>query len=498
MKNIIFRYLMTGALCLAVAACYDVDDNGDTHALAPLSVGAVSDTINTLVNETLHYEGLSVENVRGEECTYTWVYGPRSTSATSSDAFQSMTEISSSQTIDYTFSKVGSFLLRLRVDNGESIAYKYFTLNVNAGFDEGLAILSNDDEGEGHLSFIQTLTSEEAAVGKEDFIYSIFTPSSGSMKKVTTMALLDYASSSSTSSLFMIATNDDNGSIYNIDPSTMELLSVSSMKSFGTCLETFAGDNAMSGGLISAYFLSPERRVFKYDMNMLYATEMDNMETLSEIKGIAYTFNRSSATGRNNMTPRLFSRDSVLSRYSASQGLRYLSEEGYEIVNACAARQRTSSTAMYYLLRSKTDPSSYKIMSGNYNGRTWNQVREFTSAEGVKMDSKSMFVNTLATNDVYYTYDNAIYHWGLSTPPGTSPAITLPQGETIVALATNIGGRGARTAGENLLYVLTYNPSRQGRKGSVYVYQFSDDTLVKAYEGVVDKPVAMLYKYRIS
>ena len=72
------------------------------------------------------------------------------------------------------------------------------------------------------------------------------------------------------------------------------------------------------------------------------------------------------------------------------------------------------------------------------------------------------------------------------------------QGETIVALATNIGGRGARTAGENLLYVLTYNPSRQGRKGSVYVYQFYDDTLVKAYEGVVDKPVAMLYKYRIS
>ena len=35
-------------------------------------------------------------------------------------------------------------------------------------------------------------------------------------------------------------------------------------------------------------------------------------------------------------------------------------------------------------------------------------------------------------------------------------------------------------------------------KGSVYIYQFSDDSMVKKYEGICAKPVKIMYKYRIS
>ena len=131
-------------------------------------------------------------------------------------------------------------------------------------------------------------------------------------------------------------------------------------------------------------------------------------------------------------------------------------------------------------------------------GKTWKKVSSFKQ-EGLKMDSDSKFVSTTASSDVYYTFNNAIYRWGLSSPPASLPAINLPKGEIIRSVATNFLGKKSNSSGEDLLYVATYNPSRASeKKGSLYVYQFSDNSLVKAYEGVFNDPVRVLYKYRIN
>ena len=115
------------------------------------------------------------------------------------------------------------------------------------------------------------------------------------------------------------------------------------------------------------------------------------------------------------------------------------------------------------------------------------------------MDRNSKFVETLNANDVYYTYDNAIYRWTLTGRPSTSPSIKLPAGEQIKDIATNFKGKEKGTEGEDMLYVATYNPSRAGeRKGSLYIYRFSDETLVKSYEGMFNEPVSVIYKYRIN
>ena len=64
-----------------------------------------------------------------------------------------------------------------------------------------------------------------------------------------------------------------------------------------------------------------------------------------------------------------------------------------------------------------------------------------------------------------------------------------PVGEEITTLG--------RSYDENYLYVGTYNPARSGKKGSLYIYDFATQNLVKSYEGIVDKPVKILYKYRM-
>ena len=77
--------------------------------------------------------------------------------------------------------------------------------------------------------------------------------------------------------------------------------------------------------------------------------------------------------------------------------------------------------------------------------------------------------------------------------------LNVPEKEVISCIATNFMGKAADSAGEDLLYVATYNDSRSGeKKGSLYVYRFSDNTLVKSYEGICNRPVAVLYKYRLK
>ena len=208
--------------------------------------------------------------------------------------------------------------------------------------------------------------------------------------------------------------------------------------------------------------------------------------------------------------PLFYDSSTIGIRKSASAGIRTNSEEGWEIVNAGA--QRVSSNAyIHVLFRSKSDPTSYKTKVASSSLSAWATKTEEINGESVKMDveypfttanlkmdSHSKILGNRVSSDVYYTYDNAIYRWSLTSAPGNNPAIKLPAGEQIRDIATNFKGRKA-SDGEDKLYVATYNPSRSGdHKGSLYVYRYSDDTLVAAYEGICDDTASVIYKYRIN
>ena len=108
------------------------------------------------------------------------------------------------------------------------------------------------------------------------------------------------------------------------------------------------------------------------------------------------------------------------------------------------------------------------------------------------MDENSVMITTRRSAQMYYNYDNKVYRWDYASRIPTinsKPAITPPAGEEITTLG--------RSYDENYLYVGTYNPARSGKKGSLYIYDFATQNLVKSYEGIVDKPVKILYKYRM-
>ena len=497
----IFQFLSAAALLsVAVSSCWKIDE-GDTVDLAPIEFKVASDTINADLGVELKYEGLTVKSDR--EVSYEWSYGQPADGKTVADhIFKTGTieNVSTSPTIDYTFTKLGTFILRPRADNGESIQYKYFTLNVNSGYDEGVTILSNGESGDGHLTFIKTLTSEEATAGKQEVFPDVFSSinpgqtlrngkelfmSNATVKKV------DYSG-------LLIATDDENGTMWHMEAKTFQLFKKSSMLSAGSRFKAFGGELASTSGF-AAFILGENSHIYRYDMMMGDYTDMTDIKPMTRIFG---GLSRTSATSESVRATIYYTDDTLCLRRNASAGAVYYSEKGYSVVNMATMRT-AKKNGLYVLFRKKENPDEYLIrntdgVGGSGTFKNWGTSVNFTTSD-LKMDEDSKFVNTKHSADVYYTFQNAIYRWSLISAPATKPTITLPAGEQIRDIATNFKGRGKGDDGEDLLYVVTYNPSRAGdKKGSLYVYSFSDDSLVRSYEGICDDPVSVLYKYRVN
>ena len=500
MRNLKYSILSLAILSFVFPSCWKIDEGGSLE-LGPIEVVSASDTINANLGVELKYEGLNVKS--SLDVKYEWTYGQPADGKTIADHIfkpGTVEKFSTSPTIDYTFPKIGTFLLRLRLDNGESVSYKYFTLNVNSGYDEGVVILNNDDAGNGSLTFVKTLTSEESAAGEREVFPDVFsTINPGQTLKNgralfmsnATVKKVDYSG-------ILIATNDENSTMWHMETKTFQLFKKAGMAGVGTSFKSFGGELASTTGF-AAFLLGNNSHIYRYDMLLGNYTDMIDIKPMTRIFG---GLSRTMTTSESVRTTIYYTDDTLCIRRSASAGVVYYTEKGYSVVNMATMRT-AKNNGLYILFRSKTNPEEYMIrctdgVGGTGTFKKWGASVDFT-ASVLKMDENSKFVNTKHSADVYYTFENAIYRWSLISAPVAKPAITLPEGERIRDIATNFKGRGKGDDGEDLLYVVTYNPDRSGeKKGSLYVYSFADDSLVKSYEGICDDPVSVLYKYRAN
>ena len=270
------------------------------------------------------------------------------------------------------------------------------------------------------------------------------------------------------------------------------------MAGTGSSFKAFGGEIANTSGF-AAFLLGNNSHIYRYDMLLGNYTDMTDIKPMTRVFG---GLSRTMPTTESVRTTIYYTDDTLCIRRSASAGVFYYSQKGYSVVNM--ATMRTSkNNGLYILFRNNANPENYLIrctdgVGGIGTFKKWGASVDFTTSD-LKMDENSKFVNTKHSADVYYTFGNAIYRWSLISAPATKPTITLPAGEQIRDIATNFKGRGKGNDGEDLLYVVTYNPSRAGdKKGSLYVYSFSDDSLVRSYEGICDDPVSVLYKYRVN
>lgn len=491
MKQIIYRMAILG-MAFCTTACFDAEDE-NFRTLEPISFNEVSATIDVSLGEELVYDKLQVESEL--PVTYEWAYGKPKASSKDEYAMESIEVISDKADIRHTFNRVGTYLLRLKVDNGESIVYKYFTLNVNSGLDEGILILSNDAEGNGALTFIKKRTEDEIAANEQEIYPDIFASINpdNPLKKGTAMYISDYTSKEIQYTSVLVATADENGTIYKLNPKTLELYAVNRLgETYGASCVEFAGEAASS----AAYYVlmrGDNGHTYRYDLFADITGERPDATAAGLVTHATTLVYRTSATAKPSRKPLLYNATTLFQPGSGKVTSRSLA--GYDIVNLCSASLKNLT---YVLFRSQTDPKSYCIKSTTGTLAAFKDVTTFT-ADAVNMDENSIMVNSKNSSDVYYSYDNKIYRWSLTSAPPATSKLPLPDGEIIRSMATNFMGTFGDDTQETLLYVATYNPERKGeKKGSLYIFRFSDDTLVKQYEGICDDPVQVMYKYRIS
>lgn len=491
MKQIIYRMTVLG-LALCSAACFDAEDE-NFRTLESITFNDVSETIDVALGVELVYDKLQV--VSELPVTYEWAYGKRKKNSKDEYAVESIEVISDKADIRHTFNRVGQYVLRLKADNSESIVYKYFTLNVNSGMDEGILILSNDPEGDGALTFIKKCSEDEIAAGEREIypdVMATINPDNP-LRKGTAMYLSEYTLKEVQYTSLLIATDDADGTIYKLNPKTLELYAVNRLGTdYGASCVEFAGETTSS----AAYYVlmrGDNGHTYRYDLFADILGERPDASAAGLVTHAITSLYRTSATAKPSRKPFLYNATTMFQPGSGKVSSR--SVEGYNIVNMCSA---STKNLLYVLFRSKTDPNSYCIKSTTGALAAFKDVTSFT-ADAITMDENSIMVNSKNSNDVYYSFDNRIYRWSLTSPPPTSAKLTLPDGEIIRSMATNFMGNFGDDTQETLLYVATYNPNRPGeKKGSLYIFQFSDDTLVQKYEGICDDPVQVMYKYRIS
>ncbi len=486
----IFLLLLAG---LAAAGCYKIDETAYKQ-LSPITFGEVSPVINVSLGQPLVYDKLTVESEK--PLSWQWAFGKKKTTSGAGEwDMDSMEIISTDPKINYVFTKLGTYILRLRVDNGEDIAYKFFTLNVNSGLDEGLLILTGADDGSSALTFIKKRTDEEVAGNSQEVWDDLFTRMNPdeTLRSGTSLFLSAFTSGGISYNHLLLSTADADGTIYDIEPKTMTVITKTLMqKDFGTWCCDFAGRQTAATGAYT-FLRAGDGRVFRHDLFTAFLTERTDVELTAGKVGRSKSIMYSATSGSTYCKSAFYTEDVLCQPDNSGTTNIYPVPAGWKIVNLCMSRLANRN---YVLMQSSSDATSYKVISTNSSLGSVADVLEFT-APSLCMDANSIFCTSLGSNDAYYSFQDKIWRWGFTAAPATTPTITLPAGEQICDLATNFTNSLAEGS-ETLLFVATYNPSRSGKKGSIYVYDIATDTLQKSYEGVCDKPVKLLWKYRIS
>lgn len=467
------KYII-GILCFTLfgaVACLDDSSSLGDRELSEITISAPYDTLTAYFGEEFVVSHLSVEQ-SGEELplAYEWSYGTLNTDEDGMASYpikDSLHIVSHDPELKYAFRELGTFGLRLRVDNGETIRYKYFVLQVDTEFSEGITILSRDGDGKGRISFMRTLTKEEINTGKVPMfrtdIMELINPGT-KMEDVTDMVQVNNR---------LLVCSGDAGRIYNMDSRTFDIEGMTSFKELypGCAFVKFAGVSANN----NIYLVSRDRRGYVYDyvldelMLTEYFKDLDVDAAVSVDRPVFVNYETSEFYSLS-----LGGVNSSLNRYV-----------DFNIWGICAV-----GSSVYVMATYKVMPSCIYLSQTTFSLGNPTILQFYDSPVSLKVNRNSLLAGSKSCSCLYYTCEDGIYYWDLKKQLSTTPVISIPVGMEITSLSMNPDG--------TLLYVGLYEKEgTEALKGHLYVYDVKTSVLVNQCHNIADKPIAIVYKERV-
>ena len=456
-------------------SCYDDDTTLGKEKVSKISISAAHDTLTTSFGDELVVDHLKIEQ-SGEELplTYEWAYGELNISSSGIKPYpikDTLHVVSTDPELKYVFRKLGTFGLRLKVDNGETTQFKYFVLQIDTEFSEGITILSEDSDRKGRLSFMKTLTKEEISTGKKTVfqtdIMEVCNPDM-ELENVTDMIQHDKR---------LMVSSESNVRIYNMDSRSFSIETATSFTDRfpDASIQQFIGISTYD----NMHVYSSNGRAYVYEAVMDELLVLDAFAELDVDAGIPY--NKPVFVNYEN------------SMFYIASSSKFIISSGSNFTHLDIIQAGFVGTYLYIFGTLKDDPSKVYIgrtTSSNFSKPNSANEKVYSFNGTICMDRNSMLVGVKAHSCIYYTYNNAIYRWKPYEFLPTDPIITVPTGMEITTISVD--------PTDGYLYVGLYEKdSPEKLKGSLYIYDTDESRLLETHKNVADKPVKVVYKERV-
>ena len=501
----IYKIIASCLLALLMVSCFEDETSiANPSVLSEITIqeGSIKKEYNIQKNETLTISPITSQSNVEKPLKYTWEID--------------LKVYSDEKDFVYYGDKLGTYNCRFIVENEDGKTYFPFKLNVNSPYEEGITILSTDDEGRPALSFMQTpanveevgtFTTEELLTLNNGDIYFANNPS-------------DMLHSDAT--LFISckgggATNDI-PAIYYLNEKTFVVENMFTIPEYPTFKPTkILMPSSTLGYILPFSILSEDGKMYNFSVTNA---------AVEPSQKFAYTYSQAThlddGGGRYAMVvwdkdkqalanlynggygPYYFGPKRHLSRldddfdennFFGSQGLDFLT-----MVSVRATNEQIKLDVYEVIVISKKGKMHYKSIiessfwgtddSNNYVMLIDKPKPTLISFSAPPIDENTPCIASKTYLSMFFAQGNKVRKWNYTT----SQQITSATTHLTVGSANAVITGFEMSADQKITYVAFYEPGQAGKNGSVWSFDTDKGTVLNKWENVCYKPVKMIYK----
>lgn len=461
-------------------SCIDDDSVGMVRDLSIINIQTVQDTfyVNFGEESTLP---VTVTQTGSGNLTYEWGLGDVDSQGAIKD---SLKVISTESVLHYTFRKLGQFKVRLRVTNEDGSSFYYFELYVRSPFQEGILVLSEDENRLGRTSFLRVKNPDEVITGDEEFNLHAF-------EGVNPEIVLDDPQDVTWLDYMMIL-SDGGKVIHQYDKLSFDYISsikvdqeISGLKLKRICLPNPPAGFSQSLG----WGVDGNSYIVDYDM-MYVLTDTkyspgDRYDKLyfqgSAANALYVNFDQSyinHALGGIWPSPKFTSGNYFKGRYIVN----LMADEGNQlhVITTEPGDAREVTITSFTNMNAMVGWFQFSGAFLNPEDYSYRADQPLTLTREVEMLTNNAY------NVTFYPRGKELYQWiykGKKLPE--TPLMTLDGEITCMCLSPD----------SKYIYLGIWNPSAEETlKGSVYILDMKTNKIIRQYRGVADKPMKIMYK----
>lgn len=491
--------LLLCTLPLAFVSCFKDETTLGDSPIAEIFIheGSIDSVYNIYRNEELRIAPILTQSNQAKSLSYSWEID--------------LEEYSTDSIFSYTGKQLGSFRCRYIVENEDGKTFFPFVLNVNSPYEEGLAVISCNADGESMLSFMKTPLPGENIEGF--FNYDCFTTNNPDTKFASNVS--DVLQSSG--QLLLAAQGSDSAddvpTIYYLNEKTLvvenvltapeypefvpTMLCVPSMESTGVTYPILCRNNKVYEFSTTEGQLEPSTSWrSEYAQNcVVYGQSSSRFDIIlwdNNLGGLQLYYNGYGPYVCNEDW------DAVRKGTTRPDTLNYFA--GRDFINMTLVRktdeQLTTSNPEFVIVTKKGTLMYRNVM---YTG-FW--VTDYKTYESVLVNNEKMIgfgtapfdaTTPCIANATYYSFlfadGNKVRRWYYTSQQlSTADELLTVGSDSAVITGFEISADHKKT------YVSFYEPQQEGKNGSVWMFDTDTGEVLERYDNIAYRPIKMIYK----